>query len=65
MARTDAAPRARLDALTRVTAWAFAQVMLPAAWIVQDGGRVEPDDGWLLLAERLHVRVTYDDPAGS
>jgi len=64
MDRTDAAPRAHLDR-ARVTAWAFAQVMLAAAWSVRDGGRVEPDDGWLLLAERLHARVTYDGPAGS
>ena len=49
----------------RVTAWAFAQVMLAAARIVQDGGRVEPDDGWLVLADRLHARVTCDGPAVS
>jgi streptomycin 6-kinase len=53
--------RKRVDHFTRVLdldsrrilSWAFAQAVLSAIWSVEDGGRIEPDNGWIALADAL------------
>ena len=41
-----------LDA-TRVLSWAFAQAVLAAIWVVEDGSGVESTSGWIALADAL------------
>jgi streptomycin 6-kinase len=41
-----------LDA-ARAQSWAFAQAILAGIWEVEDGIRVQPDHGWLALANAL------------
>jgi streptomycin 6-kinase len=38
---------------SRILAWAFAQAVLAAIWIVEDDGAIDPRHGWLTLAQRL------------
>jgi streptomycin 6-kinase len=38
---------------SRVLAWAFAQAVLAAVWLIEDGHRVEPHHGFLTLARTL------------
>jgi len=42
----------RLDA-TRVLRWAFAQAVLSAIWVIEDGGTLEPEEPTIALAETL------------
>lgn len=42
----------RLDA-TRVLSWAFAQTVLSAIWLIEDGFQVEPGHPWIALASVL------------
>ena len=37
----------------RAQSWAFAQAVIAAIWGIEDGIRVEPDHGWLALANAL------------
>jgi streptomycin 6-kinase len=37
----------------RILGWAFAQAVLAAAWAVEDGAAIEPDNGWIALANCL------------
>jgi streptomycin 6-kinase len=41
-----------LDA-SRILAWAFAQAVLAAIWVVEDGGPIPLAHAWLVLADRI------------
>jgi streptomycin 6-kinase len=41
----------------RLVGWAFAQAVLAAVWLVEDGLAIEPDHPWLTLAARLEPMV--------
>jgi streptomycin 6-kinase len=43
----------------RVLAWAFAQAVLAAIWAVEDGETLQPDNGWIALAETVQPMVTH------
>ena len=45
-----------LDA-NRVLSWAFAQTVLAAIWLIEDGFRVEPDHPWIALANVLRPMI--------
>ena len=42
----------------RVVAWAFAQAVLAALWLVEDDEPVPPDHPWLTLALLLEERCS-------
>jgi streptomycin 6-kinase len=48
-----------LDA-TRLLAWGFAQAVLSAVWVVEDGGTLEPGNPWIALANA--IRPMLEDP---
>ena len=48
----DFADRLQLDR-DRIVGWAFAQAILSAVWLIEDGFAVERDHPWLELARRI------------